>query len=76
MNVYLARLSAIRDALLRCPGLRPGWFLVGSAETWYPARACGKIMSAFSLITGAAVCRDCSRAFDRRGFRLDYEVVP
>ena len=58
-----------------CPGLKPGWFLLGDAEMWYPSRPCDvRINLLRDLYIG--VCRDCSVAFDRRGFRVNYAVKP
>lgn len=54
-----------------CPGLRPGWFLLGDEEIWYSRRHCkARIWLLRSMYVG--VCRDCSKAFDRRGFRASY----
>ncbi len=57
-----------------CPGLKPGWFLLGDVEMWYPRRHCVARQSLLrDLYVG--VCADCSLAFNRRGFRVNYEDV-
>lgn len=54
-----------------CPGLKPGWFLLGDTETWYAQRSCGRRVGLIRH-TYVGICFECSRAFDRRGFRVNY----
>lgn len=57
---------------MKCPGLRPGWFLTGDVEIWYPWRYCVvRMWLPRALYIG--VCAGCSAAFTRRGFRVNYE---
>jgi hypothetical protein len=59
-----------------CPGLKAGWYLQGNRETWYDVRPCGKRGGFFRWLFLDSICRRCSDAAYRRGFRTNYDPAP